>query len=61
MAVIEYLEFDTAPLPLGPEMQAVADSRNPASGIVPAGGRENLIQPTVSIVGRGVGLAENPL
>lgn len=57
MPVIEYVECDTAPLPLGPEMQALADSRNPASGIVPAGGRENLIQPAVSIVGRSVGLA----
>lgn len=27
MAVIEYLEFDTAPLPLGPEMQALAQNR----------------------------------
>lgn len=30
MPVIEYVECDTAPLPLGPEMQALADSRNPA-------------------------------
>lgn len=27
MAVIEYLEFDTPPLPLGPEMQALAEDR----------------------------------
>lgn len=27
MAVIEYVDLDTAPLPLGPEMQALAQDR----------------------------------
>ena len=27
MAVVEYLELDTAPLPLGPKMQALAEDR----------------------------------
>ena len=27
MAVIEYVDLDTAPLPLGPDMQALAEDR----------------------------------
>ena len=29
MAVIEYVDLDTPPLPLGPEMQALADAAEP--------------------------------
>lgn len=45
MAIIEYIEFNTAPLPLGPEMQALVDANStkmedPERGPEPKGAAE---------------------